>query len=748
MAWVDVILPLPLPRCFTYHVPEVLEDDVREGVRVLVPLGRSRTCTGIVRSVRRVPPPGVSKEILQVYDTTAFVDDRAFRFWDWMASYYMCTLGEVYRAAMPLSVKQGRTRPGERVIAWADPEISEIDLQQYLDKVIRKAPRQYALLCSFIRHSRVGTGLPVCDVPNMVLAAEGAMDSAALQALVRKNILRTYLRPVQDPETDAEAPPVLPQLSAAQLKAVQEVRMGYKSREVTLLHGVPCSGKTEICMHLISEQLVQGRQVLYLMPEIALTEQMVQRLRRVFGNRVGVFHSRHGMASRMDLWNKVSRQESGCQVVLGARSAVFLPFRNLGLVVVDEEHEHSYKQSDPAPRYHGRDAAIYLASLHGARTLLCTATPSVESYFNVRTGKYALVNLGERYQDAQEPQTELLDTLAARKRKQMSGMFHPRLFQAICACLDRQEQIILFQNRRGFAPYVHCSSCGYIPRCDYCDVSLTLHKGAGQMMCHYCGSRQPVLTQCPACSAELAPVGSGTEQIEEEVRRLFPEARVARMDMDSVRSVEQSSDVLLRFSRGELDILVGTQMITKGLDFDQVRLVGVIQADSLLHYPDFRSAERSFQMLLQVCGRAGRRATQGSVMIQTSDPRHPVLQQVLSRDYQGMYLDQLRERQQFGYPPYSRLVRVTLRHKSQEVARTGALVLAGMLREHFGDSVTGPGVPVVGRVQTFFMQDILVKMDRSSSAQKGKDIMTACMSQVLACPEYRSLHITPDVDPY
>lgn len=750
MLFVEVILPIPVFRCFTYGVPDELSDGVRPGVRLLVPFGRNKTHYGIVRTVVLNAPSYRVKNVLEVYDTRRIVDDISLCFWDWMSSYYMCALGEVFKAAVPSSVKKDILSPTEDCVRWSSPPEKEQELQELLDSISKRAPKQSALLSAFIELSCVFSNQGLCEVTRQQLLQHCGMDYAALRALIHKKILSQYERPVFSQSGVDPLPEfLLPTLSVFQERAVEDIVMSFKMYDVTLLHGVPSSGKTEIYLQLIGQQIQQGKQVLYLLPEIALTTQMVERLSRVFGKRVGVYHSRFSDARRMDVWNKVNLCGPECQIILGVRSSLFLPFKQLGLIIVDEEHENSYKQHDPAPRYHGRDASILLASMHGAKVLLGTATPSVESYFNARVGKYGLVELSQRYQEGLMPELMLLDVKAARKRKQMRGIFHPKLVQEMEACLSQGEQVLLFQNRRGFAPYVQCNACGYIPYCISCDVSLTYHKDKGHLVCHYCGSAQSMNLQCPRCdTGSLSAMGYGTERIEEEVCRLFPGARVARMDGDTVRTRDQYEDLLHRFEHKEIDILCGTQIISKGLDFEHIRLVGVINADNLLNHPDFRAFERSYQLLAQVSGRAGRRAKQGLVLLQASDLTHPILKYVLLSDYQGMYLSQLQERKFFRYPPFYRLIRITVKHKQIETARQGSVLLSDKLKAKFGDRVMGPEAPVIAKMQQYHLRDILLKIEKEASVQKAKSIIREAIDEVLCLPAFRSLIVTPDVDPY
>jgi primosomal protein N' (replication factor Y) len=528
---------------------------------------------------------------------------------------------------------------------------------------------------------------------------------------------------------------------------MEQVRTRFAEKETVLLHGVTSSGKTEMYIHLIDECIQQGKQVLYLLPEIALTAQIINRLRNVFGNRVGIYHSKFSDAERVEVWNSI-RTPGGYSVVLGVRSSIFLPFAHLGLVIVDEEHENTYKQYDPAPRYHARDAAIMLAAMHGAKTLLGTATPAIESYYNVQEGKYGLVELTQRYAGMEMPGIIIADTAQARRQKKMQTHFHPELIEALTATLNAGKQAILFQNRRGFAPYVQCRICEYIPLCEHCDVSLTYHKYSDRLVCHYCGYSTENMHKCPACeSLDIATVGFGTEKIEDEMQILFPAARIARLDLDTSRSRNNYEKIIADFETGKTDILIGTQMISKGLNFENVHLAGILNADQMLNFPDFRAFERSYQLMVQVGGRAGRYTQQGKVIIQASKPQHPVLQYIVANDYTGMYRSQLADRETYRYPPFYRLIRLTLKHKSKDVVHHAAADMAESLAQIFGHRVLGPEIPLISRVQTYYLENIIVKIEKQASVQKAKALLSAAIDRLRQMPAYRSLQITADVDP-
>ena len=529
---------------------------------------------------------------------------------------------------------------------------------------------------------------------------------------------------------------------------MEQIREAFTAKDVVLLHGVTSSGKTEIYIHLIDEQIRRGKQVLYLLPEIALTAQIINRLKAVFGSSVGIYHSKFPDAERVEVWNNIGKTD-GYSVVLGVRSGIFLPFSNLGLVIVDEEHENTYKQFDPAPRYHARDAAIVLASMHGAKTLLGTATPAIESYYNAcGAGKYALVELTQRYAAMDLPEVNVVDTALARKQKQMQSHFHPDLLTAIDETLQAGKQAILFQNRRGFAPYVQCRVCEYIPRCEHCDVSLTYHKFPNRLVCHYCGYSAENMRQCPSCGGlDISDVGFGTEKIEDELQIFFPHAQIARLDLDSSRTRSSYEKIIAAFEEGKTDILVGTQMVTKGLDFGNVRLSAALNADAMLSFPDFRAHERCYQLITQVSGRAGRAGKRGQVIIQSSKPQHPILQYVVANDYAGMYFSQLAEREKFKYPPFYRLIRLTLKHKNKDVLHHAAKDLAEYLTQIFGARILGPEIPIISRVQTYYLENILLKIEKQASAQKAKTLLAEAIGNIRQLPAYKSLQVVADVDP-
>lgn len=631
---------------------------------------------------------------------------------------------------------------------------NEVALKEVFDTLEKRAPKQLALLMAWIRLSGFGFREPA-DVPRRDLLDQAKAASAQLDALTGKGIFRVVSKVVSRFDAaDGQVPAESILLTPAQQKAFDEIRDQFAAKEVCLLHGVTSSGKTEIYIKLIQETLDAGKQALFLLPEIALTTQTIQRLQKYFGDRVGVYHSRFNLHERVEVWRSVMQNDpadlsSGRKfdIILGARSAIFLPFTNLGLVVVDEEHDPSFKQSDPAPRYHGRDAALYLARMHGAKTLLGTATPSVESYFNARQGKYGLVELTERYGSMELPVTEVIDLREALRKGHMKSHFSVAVLDEIASSLREKRQVILFQNRRGFSLRLQCDICHWMPQCLNCDVTLVYHKKANQLRCHYCGYTSGIPATCPDCkSNHLKMKGFGTEKIEEELGLIFPEARIARMDLDTTRTRQSLQQIITAFEEGRVDILVGTQMVTKGLDFDHVGMVCILNADNMLSYPDFRSAERSFQLMEQVSGRSGRKHRRGKVMIQTFHPNHPVIRQVMDHDYLSLYRRQAEERHRFGYPPFVRLVMLRVKHRDQETVNRAADALAARLRQSFGKRVLGPEYPLVARIMNQYIKTILVKLDRGpeSAVQKGK---LAEITEAFGQGPWRQVRILTDVDP-
>jgi primosomal protein N' (replication factor Y) len=813
MLFVDVILPLPLPQTFTYSVPEGML--LQAGMRVIVPVGARKFYSGIVEKVhRQMPETYAVKEITTALDEHPVVNELQLRLWQWMASYYMCTLGDLMKAAVPAGLKlESETRvyfnpawvqgdelntheeqilnilsekqqlPVSEIAAsykhkdlmrvvqglvdkealWVEefiaarykpkyetyirlhPQItSEAQLKIVFDHLSR-APQQLDALMRLMQLSGAFSKRESKAVSKKELL-KGDVSAATVQTLVKKQMMEVYQVEISRLQ-DASSTAGLPELTAAQQQAFSQIQEHFRHKDVVLLHGVTSSGKTEVYIRLIAEQIRQGKQTLYLLPEIALTAQIINRLKSVFGRRVGIYHSKFSDAERVEVWNHIGKPD-GYDVVLGVRSAVFLPFTRLGLVIVDEEHETSYKQNEPAPRYHARDVAIVLASLHGGKTLAGTATPSLESYHNALDGKYGLVELSQRYAGMELPEIVFADTATARKKKTMQSHFHPLMMEAIEQTLKNGKQIILFQNRRGFSPYVQCAVCETVPRCIHCDVSLTYHKFSDRLLCHYCGYSTENIVKCPECgSLEMHTIGFGTEKIEDEIQIIFPEARIARLDLDTSRSRNRYESIIAGFENGKTDILVGTQMISKGLNFEKVYLVGILNADNMLNFPDFRSFERSFQLMTQVSGRAGRFGERGKVIIQSSNPRHQVLQWIAANDFAGMYHAQMAEREQYCYPPFCRLIRLTLKHKSKTIVHQAALETTEYLARIFGKRVLGPYEPVISRVQTLYLENILLKIEKTASIQKAKQLLKEAITHIKMSPDYRSLQITPDVDP-
>ena len=635
----------------------------------------------------------------------------------------------------------------EARVKLADSGIDEARLQQLFNELGR-APKQLALLMKYVElsgwASREST---LKEVTKKTLLEKAGGSAAVLNGLVEKGVFEIYHQEIGRLDKGMLKTADVNPLNPAQQQAYQSVIQSFREKNVCLLHGVTSSGKTEIYIHLIQEVLKAGKQVLYLLPEIALTTQITERLKRVFGHRLGIYHSKFPDAERVEIWQKQLGDE-GYDVILGVRSSIFLPFKNLGLVIVDEEHENTYKQQDPAPRYHARNSSIMLASMFGAKVLLGTATPSVETYFNATSGKYGFVELKERYKDIQLPHIELVDIKELAHQKRMQGPFSPRLVKEIKEALERKEQVILFQNRRGFAPMIECHTCGWVPKCKNCDVSLTYHKGLNQLTCHYCGYTYQVPRSCPACGGvELMNRGFGTERIEDDIKLIFPEARVARMDLDTTRTRTAYEKIIADFEQGKTDILIGTQMVSKGLDFDHVSVVGILNADTMLNYPDFRSHERAFQLMAQVAGRAGRKNRQGLVILQTKSPDLPVIHQVISNDYEQLYYDQSAERQIFKYPPYYRLIYVYLKHRKEDILDMAADAMAAQLRSGLGSRVLGPDKPPVARIQTLFIKKIMVKVEQTASIAKVREYLLAVQRAIIEDERFRSLLVYYDVDP-
>lgn len=756
MHYVDVILPLPLEGTFTYSVPEPMVAQVRMGVRVLVPLGRSKTYTAMAVRLHSEKPEFETRPIIQVIDAEPVLIEQQLRLWQWISTYYMSPIGDVFKAALPAGLKaEENYRPKTvRCVTLPANLRSEQSLHMALT-ILKRALKQHQTFSTYLQlshWSEIDGETPPAHIAEIAcdeLQNAANASDAVLRQLIQRNFLELYHREVGRLNTAGEYHPERIQpLSPAQQAAEDSIQKQFNEKNVVLLHGVTSSGKTEIYIHLIKKAIDEGKQVLYLLPEIALTVQMTRRLQNVFGSRLGIYHSKYSDAERVEIWKKQLSSEP-YDVILGARSAVFLPFTRLGLVIVDEEHETSFKQQDPAPRYHARSTAIMLARMYeGAKVLLGTATPSMESYHNACTGKYGYVQLTTRYKDVAMPEIRVVDTKDLYHRKMMRGAFSPDLLEAMRTALRNKKQVLLFQNRRGFAPMVECKVCGWVPKCKNCDVSLTYHRSMNLLTCHYCGYTYPVPKQCPNCeSTELLGRGYGTEKIEDRVRELFPEARIARMDLDTTRSAGAYGRIIDDFSCGRTDILIGTQMITKGLDFSGVTVVGILNADTMLNYPDFRAYEQAFQMLSQVSGRAGRRDERGLVILQTKSADLPVIQQVVAGDFQTFAHDLLEERSMFHYPPFYHLVYVYLRHRNEQLVDSAAIEMASRLRQAFADRVLGPDKPAVARVKTESIRKIVIKLEQGINLPLARQCMAEARTQLLQDKRYAAMTVFFDVDP-
>lgn len=756
MHYVDVILPLPLEGTFTYSVPEPMVAQVRMGVRVLVPLGRSKTYTAMAVRLHSEKPEFETRPIIQVIDAEPVLIEQQLRLWQWISTYYMSPIGDVFKAALPAGLKaEENYRPKTvRCVTLPANLRSEQSLHMALT-ILKRALKQHQTFSTYLElshWSEIDGETPPAHIAEIAcdeLQNAANASDAVLRQLIQRNFLELYHCEVGRLNTTGEYNPERIQpLSPAQQAAEDSIQEQFNKKNVILLHGVTSSGKTEIYIHLIKKALDEGKQVLYLLPEIALTVQMTRRLQNVFGSRLGIYHSKYSDAERVEIWKKQLSSEP-YDVILGARSAVFLPFTRLGLVIVDEEHETSFKQQDPAPRYHARSTAIMLARMYeGAKVLLGTATPSMESYHNACTGKYGYVQLTTRYKDVAMPEIRVVDTKDLYHRKMMRGAFSPDLLEVMRTALRNKKQVLLFQNRRGFAPMVECKVCGWVPKCKNCDVSLTYHRSMNLLTCHYCGYTYPVPKQCPNCeSTELLGRGYGTEKIEDRVRELFPEARIARMDLDTTRSAGAYGRIIDDFSCGRTDILIGTQMITKGLDFSGVTVVGILNADTMLNYPDFRAYEQAFQMLSQVSGRAGRRDERGLVILQTKSADLPVIQQVVAGDFQTFAHDLLEERSMFRYPPFYHLVYVYLRHRNEQLVDSAAIEMASRLRQAFADRVLGPDKPAVARVKTESIRKIVIKLEQGINLPLARQCMAEARTQLLQDKRYAAMTVFFDVDP-
>ena len=780
--YVDVILPVPLQGLFTYAVPDGMT--VAVGMRVMVSFGRSKTYVGLAARLHDNKPEGYDvKTIQQVMDAEPIVTDSQLKLWLWIADYYMSPIGEVYKAALPSGLKaEDGYRPKTETYIRLTEQYRNVTALHIALNVLARAKKQLEVFTCYLALSRwdqlrnednekmdnaSSSQFLILPISKEELMNASQASAETLNQLIKRQILETYEVEVGRLNHGGEyCPSLIQPLTAPQQEAYNSILMSIMQKNVTLLHGVTGSGKTEIYIHLIQRALERKEQVLYLLPEIALTVQMMQRLQRIFGNKLGIYHSKYSDEERVEIWQK-QLSPNPYDIILGARSAVFLPFQRLGLVIVDEEHETSYKQQDPAPRYHARNVAIMLTHLavgdwqladssklkaksqeSKAKVLLGTATPSLESYHNAKTGKYGLVELKERYKGIEMPEIQIVDTADLQRRKMMSGPFSPLLLARIREALERGEQAILFQNRRGFAPIIECHQCGWVPTCQHCDVSLTYHRQLNQLTCHYCGATYSVSTECPCCGGtDLRTRGFGTEKIEEQLREVFPEARIARMDLDTTRTRNAYERIISDFSAGRTNILIGTQMISKGLDFDRVSVVGIVNADSMLNMPDFRAYEHAFMMMSQVAGRAGRKKRRGLVILQTKQKELPVIRQVVNNDFTGLYKDLIAERQAFHYPPYNRLIYVLLRHRQETTVHAAAMELGSWLRQWFGGRVLGPDKPAVAKVKQQNIRKLVLKLEPSLDMKRVREYLLLAQQQLLADRRYSSLQIYYDIDP-
>lgn len=757
MIYADIILPLPLDGLFTYSVPEGLVAQVRFGVRVAVPFGKTKIHVGVVVRVHGEAPQGYKvKPIMRALDAEPVVTEGQYGLWRWISDYYMSPVGEVYKAALPSGLKaEDGYKPRKELYVRLTSRFSTARALHVAFDMLRRADKQRRALTEYVSlaygEDAAGDTLPAvpAEITREELMNSAHTDVSAVTALVKRGVLETYEREVGRLNSGGVPHPErIKPLSGPQRDAYDNIVLSFLQKDVTLLHGVTSSGKTEIYIHLIQQQIDSGRQVLYLLPEIALTVQIMERLRSVFGSRLGIYHSKYSDAERVEIWKK-QLSAAPYDIILGARSAVLLPFSRLGLVIVDEEHESSYKQQDPAPRYHARSTAIMLAHAMGAKTLLGTATPCMETYHNATvTGKYGYVSLTERYKGVELPEIQVVDVKDLRHRKMMRGPFSPLLLTRIREAIERGEQAILFQNRRGFAPMIECRQCGWVPRCEHCDVSLTFHRNMNTLTCHYCGFTYTVPHECPACgNTELKSRGAGTEKIEDTIREIFPEARVARMDLDTTRTRNAYGRIISDFSAGKTNILVGTQMISKGLDFGRVSVVGILDADSMMNYPDFRAYEQAYMMMAQVAGRAGRRGRRGLVILQTKSPDVPLIGQVVNNDYASLYADLKSERTAFRYPPFRNLIYIYLKHRNDDTVNTASIELGSLLRSWFADRVLGPDKPAVAKVKTLNIRKIVLKLEPGIDRREVRRYLLMAQERLTTDKRYASLQIYFDVDP-
>lgn len=825
--FIDVIVPLALPQLFTYRVPHEWNSYVRKGQRVVVPFGKNKLYTGIVYRIHHVAPHDYeAKYIETILDDFSLINDYQFELWQWIASYYMCSMGEVMQAALPSGFKLSSTskfilnhhtqinhqqisdkeyllieamekrnsitideaaeilqikNPHRYIKSLLEKEyilieeeikekikprtvsyveltefsLNEKNLEHFVNEISLKknSVKQQNLILTFLKLSDHFTQERK-KVRKEDLLAEAAIQESTLNTLIKKNILKIRKSEVSRFDFNGYSPESNKELNEEQNEAYQKILNLFETKNAVLLHGVTSSGKTEIYIKLIEQALQQNKQVLYLLPEIALTTQIINRLEQVFGKSVGVYHSKFNESQRVEVWNNLMRAKDDnsemphFKVILGVRSALFLPFDNLGLIIVDEEHDSSYKQNEPAPRYNGRDTALFMGGIHQAKVLLGSATPAVETYFNATTGKYGLVTLNNRFGGVKMPQIDIVDTKAAKANKSMKTHFSKDLLSAIEEALQNKEQVILFQNRRGFAPMLQCNTCHWTPMCKNCDVSLTFHKSLNLLRCHYCGYSTVPIDVCKACgSDEIVMIGFGTEKVEDELAVFFPLARIARMDLDTTRSRFSYKQIINDFEDRKVDILVGTQMVTKGLDFSHVSLVGIINADSMMNFPDFRAHERAFQLMAQVSGRAGRKNKQGKVIIQTAQPNHFLLFNLIKMNYLNVFEQQLKDRQLYKYPPYYRLIKITLKHKEKHILDYAANTLANLFKQKFGSRILGPEFPTIGRINNYYLKNILIKLEKELPLSASKIDILSNISQMRKTSEFRQVRILIDVDP-
>lgn len=816
MYFIDVILPIPLKQTFTYEVNKDEAMFLKQGMRVAVPFGKSKLYTGIVYAIHQVAPQGYeTKSIDQILDENPIVNEIQIKHWEWMADYYMCTLGEVLKAALPnafllesetiitlinkepkdkfklsdqeflvlealqvqsslhindiraildkknvVSILQSLLEKGvigvqEEVYEKYSPKIkryiklssdfsSEESLKLLLDSLTRAPKQKHVLMTLFMMSSKEKK-----PIESVFLQKKSDTSSSVINGLVGKGVLKEYFIRKDRIAYDGKDSSDIKKLSDAQSEALNKIKTSFETKNTALLHGVTSSGKTEIYVQLIEEILKQKKQVLYMLPEIALTTQLISRLQYYFGEKISVYHSKYSISERVEVWNNVLENKPKAQIIIGARSSLFLPFSKLGLIIVDEEHEPSFKQYAPSPRYNGRDSAVVLAKLHNAKVLMGSATPSLESYYNAKNDRYGLITLKKRFGNVMMPAIELVDIKEKYRKKLMNGHFSDRLLEEINLSLKNNEQVILFQNRRGYSPVIECNTCGVSPQCPNCDVSLTYHQYKNQLRCHYCGYNVPKMVSCIACGSEtLDHKGFGTEQIELELKELFPDSRIARMDQDTTKRKHAHAKIIEALELQEIDILVGTQMLAKGLDFRHVSLVGVMNADNLLNFPDFRAHERSFQLLQQVAGRAGRTKKRGKVIIQTYNPYHQILQQVSINSFDEMYKQQMEDRYQFKYPPYYRMIKIVVKERSFQKMDKSSIWLAKALKIKLKENVLGPETPSVGRIRNMFITNILIKIPKDQSLQKTKEYINSIMRNFNSIKEFSSVRVIIDVDNY